>query len=292
MSIIISAPQDIGSLTDYIAHCNSQIEQHIGFCGEDSSAILEEMKNDFSDLSIEESFLVAYEDSMIIGAIGLDIDRADSSAEVWGPFVNNNDLKLAEILWSDILTTVPAEIKNFKFFINKQNRLVETFLSNIKANFLGTHSLLNIDSKKFDNTDFRKTVNISDLYINSFIDLHDNIFKNAYYNGRKILDRLNKNNRLLISAKNDNDIEGYSYIEIAPEYHEADIEFIAVHPDARSKGLGKTLLYNALQTIFDYPEIDSVSLTVSHENMVALNLYKSAGFQEFYILNHFNFKRI
>lgn len=275
MSIIISAPQDIRSLTDYIAHCNSQIEQHIGFCGEDSSAILEEMENDFSDLSIEESFLVAYEDSIIVGAIGLDIDQADGSAEVWGPFVNKNDMEVTEKLWNDILITVPAEIKNFKFFINKQNKFVEIFLNNIEANFLGTHSLLNIDSKKFNNVDFRKIVNISEIYINSFIDLHDNIFANAYYNGYRILERLNKNNRLLISAKNDTDIEGYVYVEIAPEYHEADIEFIAVHPDARSKGLGKNLLHKALQTIFDYPEVDNVSLTVSHENMVALNLYKS-----------------
>lgn len=291
MSIEISAPKNLQDLADYIASCNSQIEKHIGFCGENSAAVLDDIKNDFSDLSIENSFSVAYEDSVIVGVIGLDIDQEDSSAEVWGPFINNNDMELAEKLWNDMLITVPREIKNFKFFINNRNEFVESFLNNIGANFHGKHSLLDIDSKKFNNTDSRETINISENYSHSFRDLHDTVFANAYYNGCQILSRLNQNNRLLILAKNDTDIEGYAYVEIPPELQEADIEFIAVHPETRSKGLGKRLLHEALQTIFESPEINNVSLTVSHENIIALNLYKSAGFQEIYILNYFSFER-
>lgn len=291
MSIVISVPHDIRSLTDYIAHCNSQIERHIGFCGENSDAILSEIENDFSDLSSKDSFLVAYEDYEIVGVIGLDIDLEDNSAEVWGPFINDNNLKLANKMWTEVLLKVPSEISNFKFFINTQNVFVESFLNNIGANFFGTYSLLNIEKKKFNSINLRKTVNINHLHINSFIDLHDTVFAGAYYNARNILSRQNKNNKLLILPKNNTDIEGYVYIENTPEYHEADIEFIAVHPDARGKGLSKILLHNALQTIFDYPEINNVTLTVSHENIVALNLYKSAEFQEIYILNYFIYNR-
>ena len=62
--------------------------QHIGYCGESKEGIYDTLTSDFSDLELANSFLVAYQDEEIIGAIGLDIDLEDRSAEVWGPFVS------------------------------------------------------------------------------------------------------------------------------------------------------------------------------------------------------------
>ena len=84
-----------------------------------------------------------------------------------------------------------------------------------------------------------------------FIVLHNNIFPNTYYEGNEIIERLSDTNKLFVSMKNGK-LEGYVYVEVNPEFHEANIEFIATAENSRRKGVGERILQGAIQYIFSF----------------------------------------
>ena len=60
MNVKIIPPKDIKELSIYLEKMNAQSAAHIGFCGEQREEIHDSLMNDFSDLSINDSFSVAY----------------------------------------------------------------------------------------------------------------------------------------------------------------------------------------------------------------------------------------
>ena len=125
-------------------------------------------------------------------------------------------------------------------------------------------------------------------YYDSFASLHDEVFPKTYFNSKTILNRLNSNNNLLISKENESKIKGYVYIEAKPEHNEGDIEYVAVSEEFKGQGIGKILIIDALKKLFSYPSINEITICVSCENEVAINLYKSVGFKEKYALESYD----
>ncbi len=72
---------------------------------------------------------------------------------------------------------------------------------------------------------------------------------------------------------------GYLYAEAEPKFAEGSIEFFGVISSSRNKGIGAALLASGLQWLFSFPTIDEVSLCVQSDNLKAIRLYKSLGFQ-------------
>lgn len=287
MNVKITPPKDIKELSIYLEKMNTQSTTHIGFCGEQSEEIHDSLMNDFSDLRINDSFLVAYNEAEIIGAIGLDIDLEDQYADVWGPFVTNNDMEIAQNLWNGILLKVPEDIKSFSFFINKNNLFVKEFLQKNNAKFLGTDFVFSITKDTISSIDVIESIEFEKAYQKSFEELHNIAFPDTYFNSNEIINRINEDNTLLLIENDDTNLKGYVYIETKPEHKEANIEYVSVYPDLRGKGVGKKLIDDALNQIFSYPTIEEVDICVSSNNEGAINLYKSAGFKDKYILESY-----
>ncbi|MHC0551937.1 GNAT family N-acetyltransferase [Salinicoccus sp. CNSTN-B1] len=287
MNIKITPPKDIKQLSVYLEKMNTQSTSHIGFCGEKNGEIHDSLMNDFSDLGIDDSFLVAYNETEIIGAIGLDLDLEDQYADVWGPFATNNDIELAQALWNEVLTKVPEAVKSFSFFINKNNLFVKEFLKKNNARFLGTDFVFSITRETIPDIDVIESKKFEEPYKKSFEELHSTAFPDTYFNASEILNRINEYNTLLLNENSDKEIKGYVYTETKPKYKEANIEYIAVYPNLRGEGVGKKLINDALHQIFSYPTIDEVDICVSSNNEEAIKLYKSAGFRDKYILDSY-----
>ncbi len=60
----------------------------------------------------------------------------------------------------------------------------------------------------------------------------------------------------------------------------AKINAIAVHPEKRGQGLGKTLLQKVLAELQNNINIKNIYLDVVKNNIVAVNLYKELGFNK------------
>ena len=92
MMIYIGPPNNLHQLASFLETINSVDASHIGYCGEEKEEIFDTLSHDFSDIDIEKSFVVAYEEDHLVGALGFDIDAEKRSAEVWGPFVGNGKI--------------------------------------------------------------------------------------------------------------------------------------------------------------------------------------------------------
>lgn len=80
-----------------------------------------------------------------------------------------------------------------------------------------------------------------------------------------------------VVAKNDEKIVGFAGVIILPD--DVEITNIVTKKQERKKGIGKLLLDKLIE-IAKQTEKDNISLEVNEKNIVAINLYKNAGFQE------------
>ncbi|MDV2684375.1 N-acetyltransferase [Alkalihalophilus lindianensis] len=285
LSFITSANLD--KLAIYLEEMNNKPESHIGFCGEKVSEIRDTLKDEFSDLPLEKSFIVATEGQTVIGALGVDVDKDEGSAEVWGPFTSTNEDVEGE-MWNTLMTSLESEVQTFMFFINKNNERATTFVEGLHAENKGSHLILKAHRDHFSSIEDNNIVRIEPQYVDSFKQLHDQLFPDTYYSGQDIIEKLKENDQhLFILKRNDTEIDGYVYFEANPEHAEGNIEFIAVSEKARNKGNATKLIQVALQTLYQYKEIEEITLCVGKTNMKAINLYLAAGFKREHELNYY-----
>ncbi|MFJ8064475.1 GNAT family N-acetyltransferase [Psychrobacillus sp. NPDC096426] len=289
MTIIISSPIDIEKLSLFLEEMNKKTESHIGYCGEMNEEIAHTLLHEFSDVDITQSFVVAYENEEIVGALGFDINEENKSAEVWGPFINNESQYpgLADALWGKVNTLSGIELNEFSFFVNKENTFVQQFASNKKAVNKGSHLLLKAFRNDLGEVDLAQIKSYEHPYKDSFTSLHEATFTNTYYDASEILNRLSDHHQLLVMIDDNRKIKGYVYIEASPEHKEGTIEYIAVSAEYRKQGIGTKLIRAALSYLFSFKEIEEISLIVAKVNNKAIHLYKAAGFTEVHELIYY-----
>ncbi|MFB1082519.1 GNAT family N-acetyltransferase [Jeotgalibacillus sp. JSM ZJ347] len=288
MNVKIISPNDAKELSVYLEKMNTQSRSHVGFCGEQHEEIYDTLMNDFSDLALQVSFAVAYDQSDIVGAIGLDVDLDGGYADIWGPFVTDENPDVAQALWNKLMLNIPEKVKSCSFFINQNNTFAKEFALQNNAQYSGADQVLNITRMTFANESITTSASIDKVFYDSFAGLHNEVFPKTYYNADSILNRLNHNHHLLVISENESKIKGYVYIEANPEHGEGNIEYVAVSPEFRGQGIGKELIIAALEKLFSYPGIDEITICVSAENTAAINLYKSVGFTVKYVLDSYD----
>ncbi len=280
MMIYIGPPHNLHQLASFLETINSVDASHIGYCGEEKEEIFDTLSHDFSDIDIEKSFVIAYEKDHIVGALGFDIDTERRSAEVWGPFVENgiDKLQIADDLWKALENAIPFRLDEYQFFINDKNTFVKQFIRHLDGIETGHHLILTVER---DHLLHRQDVDIvayDSSFQKSFSELHHLAFPNTYYNSEQILSRISEDNLLLIIQGN-MELKGYVYVEASPLHGEGVIEYIAVSPDYRGKGLAKKLMKAALHHLFSYDAVEEIALSVESTNKAAIGLYTDAGFR-------------
>lgn len=287
MNIIIESPRNNKNLAAFLAKTNSQLSQHIGYCGEAKEEIYNMLTSDFSDLELASSFMVAYEKEKIVGAIGLDIDLEDRSAEVWGPFVNEafKQSDLVNMLWEKVTALSSSQVDQYNFFLNIENTYAKEFAVSQKGESKGQHTVLIARKSESEKVVGEGVIEYNSAYAEDFAKLHGQAFPSTYYSAKTIIGRLSEQNQLFISTSNDQ-LTGYVYIEAEPQHGEGSIEYIAVSDRFYRQGIGKKLLTFALAQLFAYEGIEEISLCVDNENEKAIRLYQSAGFKVKYELIH------
>ncbi|GKV55827.1 N-acetyltransferase [Sporosarcina sp. NCCP-2222] len=278
MAVTIETPRSIRGLAGFLAEMNNKPAHHIGYCGEQTEEIIDTLQNDFSDVEWSQSFKVAYEEDCIVGALGFDLDYEDRSAEVWGPFVLKDDLRLAETLWKSLYNKVVDQVDHFHFFYSGENELLKQFLAIKSGIEKGKHVVLAAQKGEQPSCDTSEIVSYEASCWEAFKTLHKEAFPKTYYDAETICSQLNEQNQLLVLKADDQQIKGYVYIEADPAHGEGSIEYIAVSNAFRKQGIGTRLLQEALLRLFAFKGIDEIRLCVNASNTVAIGLYKAAGF--------------
>lgn len=85
----------------------------------------------------------------------------------------------------------------------------------------------------------------------------------------------NRNSKYVV-AKENNEIVGFAGIIVTPI--DVEITNIVTKKSKRKKGIGKALLEKIID-IAKQTEMKKISLEVNEKNIVAINLYQNAGFE-------------
>lgn len=280
---------NVRALSTFIAQLNQKKENHVGYCGDKEEEIMNTLLHDFSDVDLETSFTFIYENNNIIAALGLDIDTEQKSAEIWGPFIDPNQwnwIDIAHTLWAAAIAKQEIYVHTFHGFYNEEHQHAKQFMNQLHAKKKDKHAILKANHSVYKHELNPYIQEFSLNYYDAFVELHESSFPNAYYNGSKIMERINDQRRLFILTE-ESHLLGYVYVEGNRECKEGSIEFIAVAPNARMKGAGTSLVRTALHFLFDQIGLDEISLCVNAKNEQAIRLYKRAGFQVKHLLDHY-----
>ncbi|RXI96707.1 GNAT family N-acetyltransferase [Anaerobacillus alkaliphilus] len=273
--ITIKVPDNYPLIASFIAKVNHG-EDHVGYCGDDQEEILHTLLHDFSDLPLEQSLVAAYEGDELVGVLGMDIDRESKVTELWGPFVVHEDCeKIATLMYNDIMNQIPISLTQVLGFYNKENKNSQLFMEKIGAIRKDEHTILTCHKK--GQIDEAGIVEVTPEYYESFRELHDGSFPNAYETSEEILSKIDDHHKVFV-AHDQNELLGYVYCEANPQFSGGDIHFIAVTPSSRGLGIGKKLVNKALTFLFSFEEIEEITLCVNSSNQAAIHVYEKVGF--------------
>ncbi|KMJ58052.1 hypothetical protein AB685_14655 [Bacillus sp. LL01] len=281
-----TARDTIDSTAEFISMLNGNAETHIGYCGKKKEEIASTLRDEFTDVPYEKSFVLAYEGDTLAGSIGFDADLEQRSAEVWGPFVARDDLDLESLLFQQMLKLIPSKVDKLYLFPNKKNVLAKKLASTNEFILKSEQTILNMDRTGGNYAKHPILEEISPKQYKEMIDLHNRTFPKTYYDGEQIIQRMTEHRKVFVVKKEDH-LAGYIYVEVEPEFSEASIEFFAVDERFQGEGIGTELLKCAVAWIFSFKQMDSLQLCVNTTNSNAIRLYQKAGFQLDAELDHY-----
>ncbi|MDF1507143.1 N-acetyltransferase [Robertmurraya sp. DFI.2.37] len=280
--IEIRRVKEIDEVSTFISKMNLQPTQHVGYCGTDSEEIKHALSTDFSDLAFADSVIGAFQNRLLIGVLGLDIDMESKEAEVWGPFIDHSEWqKVAEQMWKKLIEDLPSSLEAFYGFYNVHNVNGSQFMDSLGAVKSGEHSILQISTnhlalKTVTPVTIREMKNKDFQHIRF---LHKASFPNAYFSADEMIDMHGEKQKIFV-AELEQHFCGYIFCEAEPKFAEGNIHFIAVSPAFRNRRIGRDLIIAGLKFLFSFQEIEVITLTVKSDNEAALNVYLHAGFIE------------
>ncbi|WP_059104842.1 GNAT family N-acetyltransferase [Shouchella shacheensis] len=276
MELVCGKDLELTLLSAFLAKVNKQSEHHIGYCGDEEGEILQTLEEDFAK---GENFVVATKNGTIIAGLGFDMNTEGGQIEVWGPFVDDPNWEgVALSLWEQLVSRQPISGYVVHGFCNKENEKAQRFLLNRGAKKEGEHHVLEKNQEGVSFLAMNKKIAEPDAVdVKAFAALHDFEFPDTYYGSDEILKRCGEDRRLFVSAE-EGEVTGYIYVEAQPAFKEGSIEYVAVAPHHRGKGVGRALLAYALRFLFEEKNIAATSITVSEKDVAAYRLYSSCGF--------------
>lgn len=269
--------KDITKIASFIAQCNSNIKNHIGYCGTNEKDIYSCLESD-QDLVL--SFILMFDEDELVGLLGY--DYYDNSAELWGPFISSTfDFQyIATILWDKAISKLPEETI-IQGFPNKENNLCLELYKSKGMSFKGDNYVLEFSLDEIDPVKYNL---LGEDDHNEFTSLHDSVFPNTYYSGKDIISMMDSDNVVIVS-KSDIKLVGYAFVNIDASL-DGNIEFIGVKSDNRRDGHGIKILNMALSW-FKEKGTKKLVLCIDSKNEKAISLYKKTGFRIKYYLEYF-----
>lgn len=272
---------DFNNVVNYIYLRNKHSKTKIGYVGDVKSEIEKTLKQDFSDLSLNESIFILTEKEEIKVLFALDVDKENRSIEVWGPYYNDEtSLEEMDKVWRYILDSNFNGYK-FLFFINTENKIAIDFVDHyLKCNKQGEHvDLVYKLNEKIEKYESIKNVKVVEKeYSENIVTIHNNLFKDSYYNGENLLSNLKKEEVKLYILEHDCFGEiGYLYCEKSDEDQEIYVDYIGIDLKYQGRHYSEDLMYHLLKSV-DINKYKYIRTCVDSSNNRALNMFEKFNF--------------
>ncbi|HUN21996.1 MAG TPA: N-acetyltransferase [Anaerolineales bacterium] len=229
-------------------------------------------------------FVLARENSQLLGCLGCEFDRDSARGWLRGPLLTGGaDFSLAETLLQQVLLHLPSEIQRVDAFIHSANPVTQAFyrqqgFQRIRAVYVYQASKANPMPPSAISPCITLQPQSQPDLAEQFCQLHDQIFPQVYISGHAILTQLDDTHRIELALQT-GQVVGYCYHTADFNAQEGYIEYLGVAPAARGQGWGQKLLSSALNLHFNHFGLEQTSLTVDEENSNAQSLYERVGFR-------------
>jgi GNAT superfamily N-acetyltransferase len=243
----------LDELVQFVAELNRDQAQQIGYLDDDPAQIATFLAG--HSLPPHQSWVVAREGGRLAGAFGFEADPEVGRAWLYGPFVRHASWDaIADRLWAEVQALLPADLREHELFYNVQNANGLAFAERHGFPLHGDAIVLRFGRESLVGLLEASAQELAPAQHEAFQMLHDRIFPQTYYSGRQIVGRISEQHKVFVVAEGEQ-LLGYAYVEVLPEFGEGNVEFIGVDDTARGRGVGTRLLASALRWMFAFPSM-------------------------------------
>jgi ribosomal protein S18 acetylase RimI-like enzyme len=275
---IIPCKDRFEELVQFVTRLNSDGTHHIGFFGEGEADVRASLAECL--IPPADGFLLAYDKDQIVGVFGVDADPEINRAWLFGPLVEHlNWHTIADMLYEQVLSIVPAGIRDHDLFCDEQNILTQEFAARHGFPLRSENAVMTLVREKYTPTarNVSRIIPFDERFFDQFESLHKTVFPNAYFTAGQMVEKINETRWLFLAVENET-LLGYHFCKIAPEAESGYVDFIGTDESARGRGIGADLLASGINWMLSEPSTKKINLTVNADNVPALSLYKKFGF--------------
>ena len=270
---------DLSAIAQIISTANQNAETH---CIQSSSTndpqiIQNEMQELFDQDELR--FVIAELGGQVIGCLGCEFERAIGRGWMRGPFLTTTNWeRIPAAMLGKLREILPPEIRRLDSFLNQQNQRGHKFyLENGFEQMTLAHVYV-ADQGPHHPLQTTACSKLTEAQVDSFAALHNFAFPETFIDGATITRKIDEDHQVFVHAQAGKVI-GYVYVSIDKHAGEGYIEFLAVQPARRGRGIGLQLLNSSLAWCFAEKGVSQVALTVDQKLTNARALYERAGFQ-------------
>ena len=120
MNILSYNPGNFDELVRFLARLNREGIHYIGYLGEQKSEITHNLE--LFTQPLPDGFQLAYQDSCLCGALGVEYDHDVARAWLHGPFCDAEDWQaVADRLYVETVRSIPCEIREHEIYCDARN---------------------------------------------------------------------------------------------------------------------------------------------------------------------------
>jgi ribosomal protein S18 acetylase RimI-like enzyme len=226
----------------------------------------------------EDHFVLAFLGERLIGAVACDWSESQGRGWIVGPFVAPEHWERASVpLLEKILSHVPGTIRQFDTYTDVANRMAyRLYLSQ----GFKEHRWAQVYTAKRGETevgDASPRHLLEREHESQFLSLHQASFPEAPEPGPELLRKRSEDRPIFVAAQGAT-LWGYLAAHLDPAPPQGYVDYLAVIPEMRGRGLGSRLLGTALAWFFRERGMPQASLCVYETNEGARRIYERAGF--------------
>lgn len=279
-----AAPDDLRPLSGFVARLNAVPTSQSLHCAASSPAAVRTALREegtFPD-GWERAFAVA-EAGEIVAAAGCQLDAEHTRGWLWGPWVEEGFpwQNVAPGLLNVLLGRLPRSVRRAEAFLHAENRSGLRFLQS-RGGSLGTLTHIYVAPHASWTPGPLAPEPFAPLraaHEVGFARLHAESFPASGSTPAEDLLAGQDDEHVIFAAADGLRVLGYICASVNHAPREGFIEYLAVRPAARGRGLGARLVETALRWIFEERRLPQAALCVSEWRGNARRLYEAAGFR-------------
>ena len=275
---IIPCKDHFEELVHFVTRLNSDGTHHIGFFGEGEADIRASLAECL--IPTADGFMLAYENDQLIGVFGIDADPEINRAWLFGPLVEHTNWHpFADQLYAQVLSIIPADIRDHDLFCDEQNVRLQEFAERHGFPLRSENAVMTLMRENYTPASKNKTrvIPFDERFFGQLELLHKVVFPNAYFTARQMVEKINETHQFFLAIENDT-LLGYHFCKIEPEAESGYVDFIGTAASARGRGIGADLLVSGINWMLSASSTKKINLTVNADNVPAISLYKKFGF--------------